>query len=87
MCRIGAKLFMSSTGSPPTCTWFVTRLHVEFGRAYSGHSLRSGGTTHYVLRGFLPAEIQRIGRWKSAAWEEYIRISPELNMALLAHQK
>ncbi|SGZ27880.1 BQ5605_C026g10212 [Microbotryum silenes-dioicae] len=84
--RSGAKLFLLSTGSPLTRTWFVMRLHAEFGRAYSGHSLRSGGATHYALRGFLPAEIQRIGHWKSAAWEEYICISPELNMALLAHR-
>ncbi|SGY26448.1 BQ5605_C018g08736 [Microbotryum silenes-dioicae] len=81
---VGAKLFLTSSRVPPTRNWFITWLHAEFGREYSGHSLRSGGATHYAILGFLPAEIQRIGRWKSAAWEEYVRISPDLNMALLA---
>ncbi|SGY54105.1 BQ5605_C006g03840 [Microbotryum silenes-dioicae] len=70
---VGAKLFLTSSGVPPTRNWFITRLHAEFGRKYSGHLLHSGGATHYAILGFLPAKIQRIGCWKSAAWEEYFR--------------
>ncbi|KDE03492.1 hypothetical protein MVLG_06054 [Microbotryum lychnidis-dioicae p1A1 Lamole] len=83
-CPTSPLLFVTKAGLPPTRTWFVSRLRRAFGPSYSGHSLRSGGATHYALRG-LPAEvIKRLGRWRSTAWEDYVRVSPQLQQALLS---
>lgn len=40
---------------------------------YSGHSLRSGDATYLARFGIKETEIQRCGRWTSAAFSKYIR--------------
>ena len=37
------------------------------------HSLRSGGANALSLSGFSDREIQKMGRWRSATFKEYIR--------------
>ena len=37
------------------------------------HSLRSGGANALALSGFSDREIQKMGRWRSATFKEYIR--------------
>ena len=37
------------------------------------HSLRSGGANALSLAGFQDREIQKMGRWRSATFKEYIR--------------
>ena len=37
------------------------------------HSLRSGGANALSLAGFSDREIQKMGRWRSATFKEYIR--------------
>jgi hypothetical protein len=75
-------LFITAAGTLPTRTWFIRELRKSFGEKYGGHSLRSGGATYYATAGWSAAEIQRQGRWKSQAWEDYIRITPSLAIAL-----
>ncbi|SGY57187.1 BQ5605_C006g04234 [Microbotryum silenes-dioicae] len=62
-------LFLTRGGLPPTRTWFIGRL--------------PGGATHYALQGLSADIIKRLGRWRSSAWEEYVRVSPQLQQALL----
>ena len=37
------------------------------------HSLRSGGANALSLSGYSDREIQKMGRWRSATFKEYIR--------------
>jgi hypothetical protein len=37
------------------------------------HSLRSGGANALALNGYSDREIQKMGRWRSATFKEYIR--------------
>ena len=37
------------------------------------HSLRSGGANVLALSGYSDTEIQKMGRWRSATFKEYIR--------------
>lgn len=87
--RTGAKtrchpaLFVRADGSIPTRSWFMTRLRANFGPAYAGHSVRSGGATDLALRGIPDSIIQKMGRWSSNAFQIYIRKNPAL-LAVLA---
>lgn len=78
-------LLIRSNGYIPTRNWFMKRLHQVFGTERSGHSLRAGGATAYAQAGVRMEVIQRMGRWKSDAFETYIHNHPLLN--LLASQK
>lgn len=75
-------LFLKQDGTVPTRSWFVKRLKKYFGKQYTGHSGRPGGATWYILLGWKQEDVKRQGRWKSQAWEDYIRITPEVAMAL-----
>ncbi len=37
------------------------------------HSLRSGGANALVLAGYTDTQIQKMGRWRSATFKEYVR--------------
>jgi hypothetical protein len=76
-----AFLWVRANGKVPTRRWFVSELKRRCGETISGHSFRSGGATWYALQGASDSSIQRLGRWKSAAWNEYVRLQPELALA------
>lgn len=78
-------LLLRSNGYIPSRSWFMKRLHQVFGDERSGHSLRSGGATAYAQAGVRLEVIQRMGLWKSDAFETYIHGHPLLN--LLAAQQ
>lgn len=78
----GGPLWLKADGSVPLRRWFVTRLRRLAGKQFTGHSLRPGGATWYILRGADDRTVRHLGRWSSAAWEQYIRLQPELLMAI-----
>ena len=43
-----------------------------FGTAF-GHSARIGGASHYLAQGISPELVRIAGRWKSLAYELYVR--------------
>ena len=49
------------------------------------HSLRSGGANALALSGYSDREIQKMGRWRSATFKEYIR--EELNIYSMGMSK
>lgn len=78
------QLFLTSTGRPPTRNWFMTRFHAYFSKNFSGHSARSGAATFLASLGWSRDFIQRMGRWKSDAFEMYVRKNPALLQAFLS---
>ena len=41
---------------------------------YKGHSFRIGAASHAADRGWSDAQIRALGRWKSNAFQRYIRV-------------
>lgn len=80
-----SPLWLTSQGTVPTRTFFMTRFHLFFTKSYAGASMRAGGATHLALIGASSKIIRGIGRWMSKAWELYIRVHPTLLHALLHH--
>jgi len=79
-------LWVRADGSHPARSWFVRRLHLLFpSYEVSGHSMRAGGATSLAAAGVPPDRIRALGRWRSAAWECYVRKSPALLQTLLFH--
>jgi len=78
-----SPLWLRDDGGIPTRSWFTCRLRHFFNSSVSGHSMRAGGVTLLAELGTLPHLIQAIGRWKSDAFEAYIRKHPVLIQALL----
>ncbi|KAK4696486.1 hypothetical protein P7C70_g8370, partial [Phenoliferia sp. Uapishka_3] len=75
-------LFRRRNGEVPTRRWFVDRMQAALGKEFTGHSPRPGCATWHVLCGTSDTEIKRLGRWSSASWEDYIRLQPEIAMAM-----
>ncbi|KAK6173009.1 hypothetical protein SNE40_016550 [Patella caerulea] len=48
---------------------------------YKGHSFRIGGATTALMMGINERTIQQLGRWKSNAFQKYIRI-PALKLSI-----
>jgi len=79
-------LWIRSNGTTPTRSWFIRHLASLFPNSnFSGHSMRAGGATSLAAAGVPPDRIRAIGRWRSPAWERYIRKNPALLQALLFH--
>ncbi|THH27792.1 hypothetical protein EUX98_g6401 [Antrodiella citrinella] len=80
-------LWLTASGSIPTRAWFLARLRVlrDMGGNLNvgGHSLRSGGATHFAVQGWPDDRIQALGRWSSDAFKIYIRKNPVVLQALL----
>lgn len=70
------ELWLTSSGAPPTKSWFRKRLSRIFPSDISGHSMRSGGATALALDGLPDNLIQKLGRWSSDAWQGYVRAHP-----------
>lgn len=66
-------LWLRSTGSPPTRSWFLRRLRQHFPSSISGHSLRAGGATALAAAGVPDDRIRILGRWSSDAYQVYLR--------------
>ena len=64
----------------------MKRLKTLFGEERSGHSLRAGGATAYAQSGVRMETIQRMGRWKSDAFETYFQGHPLLNLIAAQQQ-
>ena len=84
------ELWLRESGSVPTCSWFMKRLHRFFPADIAGQSMHAGGATSLAEAGVPPNIIQAIGRWASDTFQIYIRKNPVLLQAMLfghpAHQ-
>ena len=73
-------LFQFADGSPVSRSFFTQKLRavLEFNRfntqVYKTHSFRIGAASDAATRGVPTATIQQMGRWKSDALKNYIRI-------------
>lgn len=76
-------LFVFQNGTPLTRARFVVRLREALGSAgvdqsaYSGHSFRSGAATTAARQGISDSTIKMLGRWKSSAYQLYIKTPKE----------
>ena len=76
-------LFHFASGTPLTRAKFVAELKRAIcttgksAQGFSGHSFRSGAATTAANIGISDAHIKVLGRWKSAAYQRYIKPSPE----------
>ncbi|KAJ3478258.1 hypothetical protein NLI96_g9890 [Meripilus lineatus] len=77
------QLFLTSDGSPPSRTWFLSRLQSILHDNVAGHSLRSGGATYFASCGWPDEQIQKLGRWSTRQFESYVRTHPVILQALL----
>jgi len=75
-------LFFFQSGAPLTRSSFVTRLKEALSEVgidptkYAGHSFRSGTATAAAKIGLSDSAIKQLGRWKSAAYQRYIKPCP-----------
>ena len=73
--RAASPLWLTSSGSVPTRSFFMSRFRRFFPKSFAGASMRAGGASHLATLGTPPEVILRaLGRWSSKAWEVYIRI-------------
>ena len=84
---LSSPLWLTSSGSVPTCQFFINRLQCYFQRNIAGQSMRTGGTTSLAENSIPPSLIQLIGRWSPEAFFIYIRKSPVLIQAHLYSQQ
>lgn len=78
-----SELFITASGTVPTKSWYLRKLHVVCNDDVSGHSLRAGGATLLASLGWSDDRIQALGRWSSTAFKVYIRKNPVILQALL----
>ena len=82
-------LFRFSDGKPLTCSRLVAKLKESIQTAgvncapYSGHSFRSGAATTAARQGIGDATIKMLGRWKSSAYQLYIK-TPREQLAVVS---
>ena len=78
--HIKGPLFQFACGSPVTYSYFSSSLkllleHIGLSpQLYKGHSFRIGAATSAASRGVSLSVIQSMGRWKSNAFKNYIRM-------------
>lgn len=81
---LSPALFVSDNGDLPTRRWFLHKLgSVINDTTIGGHSLRAGGATFFATLGWPDDHIQHLGRWKSSAFNIYIRKNPVVLNALM----
>ncbi|XP_064602382.1 uncharacterized protein LOC135468177 [Liolophura sinensis] len=74
-------LFQLGSGAPVTYKHFCSTLHsaLKFNvldtKQYKGHSFRIGAATRAASMGIPETVIRKLGRWKSDALKQYIRIN------------
>jgi len=75
-------LFQYANGTPLTQSNFTAEFRRALGRIgvdprnYSGHSFRAGTATEAASQGVGYATIKLLGRWKSSAYQVYIKTPP-----------
>ena len=85
------SLFISKNNTPLTRAQFKTLVSTTLRTAglndseYNTHSFRIGAATTAKAVGIADAQIQLLGRWKSSAYQGYIRIPTPL-LQNLSHQ-
>ena len=78
-----SPLFYFQSGVPLTRSTFVTRFKEALSAAginparFSGHSFRIGAATTAAQKGMADSAIKLLGRWKSSAYQRYVRPSPD----------
>jgi hypothetical protein len=77
------ELWLRADGSIPSRRWFLSLSRSYFGLDTAGHSFRPGGATFYAIKGTPFNIIQGMGRWKSEAFQTYIRVHPSLLAAFI----
>ncbi|KIK77853.1 hypothetical protein PAXRUDRAFT_17228 [Paxillus rubicundulus Ve08.2h10] len=82
---ISTPLWLRHDGSVPTHAWFMRKLRFFFPKSIGSHSMHAGGTTSLAAAGMAADNIRAMGRWKSDAWEHYVRKNPVLLQALIFH--
>ena len=82
-----SPLWLTSAGTVPTRSFFMSRFRRFFPNSFAGASMRAGGATHLAMLGVSSKIIRAMGRWSSKAWEIYIRLHPTLLQALLRHRR
>ena len=76
-------LFVLSNGAFASREWFLGGLNqILPGANVAGQSFRAGGATHLAMRGAPRIVLQRLGRWNSNTFEQYIRTQPAIVVAL-----
>ena len=78
--QVSPYLFCQHDGKSVSRSQFSTTLsralqflHLD-PKPYKGHSFRIGAATHAVVSGMSDAQIHSMGRWKSDAFKQYIRL-------------
>ena len=75
-------LFQLEDGKPLKCRTFASCVQQALtssgldGRQFNGHSFRIGAATTASSAGLEDSTIKHLGRWKSDAYQDYIRPSP-----------
>ena len=75
-------LFYFQSGAPLTRSSFVIKLKEALAAVgidptrFAGHSFRSGAATAAAKVGLSDSTIKQLGRWRSTAYQRYIRPSP-----------
>lgn len=78
-------LFLLHDGGPLTPARLNQILREALGDGFSTHSLRIGIATAATAVGVDDATVQRLGRWRSSAFNGYVRgLRPDIERALLA---
>ena len=78
--RKPGPVFILADGSAVTRTQFTEQLSIAFKYCglnpsrYKGHSFRIGAASYAAEAGMSDAQIRALGRWKSNAFQKYIRI-------------
>ena len=84
-------LFVFRDGKSLTRPIFVGEVKAALGKAgidhtgYSGHSFRSGAATTAAAKGIRDSAIKMLGRWKSEAYQLYIK-TPRDQLAAVSRQ-
>jgi len=84
-------LFKFADGKPLTRPRFVARIREALSQAgvsserYSGHSFRSGAATTAARQGVAETTIKMLGRWKSSAYQLYIK-TPRQQLAAISER-
>jgi hypothetical protein len=85
--RDNAPLFMLSNGTMATSKWLISKFRDNITTRYTNLgecSFRAGGLTHMAAMGYDLEILRILGRWKSDAFEKYLRDHPEVLMARLS---